>query len=304
MPEILERDEELERLGRLVAQAEGTRLVLVEGPAGIGKTTLLARAGEEAGASGALVLQARGTELERDFPYGVVHQLLDARVASLGEDARAALFSGAATHAAWLFGLAEPPSALPGQDPVFSTLNALFWAFTTLSAEHGAALIVDDLQWADPGSLRFLAFLSRRLAGTRLVVLGAARGPTGEPESEVLAELRRDADVLSPAPLSGAGARALVSDRLGTDPEPEFAAACHEATGGNPFLLGELCATLDADGWAPTAAMAPRIRGLGPAGISRAVLGRLGTTGADALHLARAAAVLGDGAETATAAAL
>ena len=73
---ILERDADLAALAAAVAAAEaghGT-LVLVEGPAGIGKTTLLRAACR---GPGPRVLTARGLALEQGFPYGIVRQLLE-----------------------------------------------------------------------------------------------------------------------------------------------------------------------------------------------------------------------------------
>jgi DNA-binding CsgD family transcriptional regulator/tetratricopeptide (TPR) repeat protein len=295
---VLERDDEQRRLAAL-ASADGPRVLLVEGPAGIGKTTLLERAVEAARAGGMTVLRARGSELEQDYPYGVVHQLLDAPVAGLGADGLA----GPGEHAAWLFGRGAPPVALPGQDQEFAILNALYWTISAVAGDARLLLVVDDLQWADTGSLRFLAFLARRAEGSPVTIAGAMRAePTAA--TGILEELQRDADVLRPAPLSPAGVAGLVAEQLGAEPDPEFAAACHGATGGNPFLAMELCATLRADAWAPRAENAARIRGLGPAGIARAVLGRLGAAGPGALGLARACAVLGDGADAMTAGAL
>ena len=72
---LLERDGELESLRAALAEAangEG-RLALVEGPAGIGKTRLLAELRAAAEEDGARVLSARGSELEREFPFGVYH---------------------------------------------------------------------------------------------------------------------------------------------------------------------------------------------------------------------------------------
>ena len=73
---ILERDAELAALAAAVAAAEAGHgcLVLVEGPAGIGKTTLLRAACR---GPGARVLTARGLALEQGFGYGIVRQLLD-----------------------------------------------------------------------------------------------------------------------------------------------------------------------------------------------------------------------------------
>ena len=76
---ILERDKELAALAGAIADAaagHGT-FVLVEGPAGIGKTTLLRAACALASADGPEVLTARGLALEGDFPYGIVRQLIE-----------------------------------------------------------------------------------------------------------------------------------------------------------------------------------------------------------------------------------
>src|SRR5215218_10981196 len=95
---LLEREGDLAILGGLLAYAragEG-RLAVIEGPAGIGKTRLLEEARAAADGLGLEVLQARGGELERDFGFGVVRQLLEPRVAVAEESERAQLFAGAA----------------------------------------------------------------------------------------------------------------------------------------------------------------------------------------------------------------
>src|SRR5215207_740467 len=71
-------------------------LAVIEGPAGIGKTRLLEEARAAADGLGLAVLHARGGELERDFGFGVVRQLLEPRVAGAGASERAELFAGAA----------------------------------------------------------------------------------------------------------------------------------------------------------------------------------------------------------------
>src|SRR5262245_42091220 len=76
---LLERDRELEVVDGLVLDALDARpaVALVQGPAGIGKTRLLVEARERAGAEGFRVLAARGGELERELPFGVVRQLFE-----------------------------------------------------------------------------------------------------------------------------------------------------------------------------------------------------------------------------------
>jgi len=75
---LLEREAEISRLAGAIGGAADGRggLVLVEGVAGVGKSTILAHAREQAGAGGCLILSARGDELERAFPFGLATQLL------------------------------------------------------------------------------------------------------------------------------------------------------------------------------------------------------------------------------------
>src|SRR2546430_1766655 len=76
---LLERERELSELGQLVDEtcAGRGRLALVEGPPGIGKTRLLDALRAHASAGGMAVLSARASELDRDFPFGVVRQLFE-----------------------------------------------------------------------------------------------------------------------------------------------------------------------------------------------------------------------------------
>ena len=97
---------------------------------------------------------------------------------------------------------------------------------------------------------------------------------------------------------------ALVSERLGQDAAPAFSAVCHSATGGNPLLLVELLKALAVEGVQPEVAHIGVVADLGSAAVSRAVLLRLRRLPNDAIALANAIAVLGDGADCATAAAL
>ncbi len=84
---IVERDNEVGLLGMLLGDAVGGegRVALIEGPAGIGKTRLLAEAREQAGAQGMAIVSARGSELEREFPFGVARQLFEGALADPAE---------------------------------------------------------------------------------------------------------------------------------------------------------------------------------------------------------------------------
>jgi DNA-binding CsgD family transcriptional regulator len=86
----------------------------------------------------------------------------------------------------------------------------------------------------------------------------------------------------------------LIRLAFGTDVEPAFAAACHEVTGGVPFLVRELLREIAEERIEPEAAAASRVAGLAPRAVSHSVVHRLSRLSASARELARAAAVLGE----------
>src|ERR687889_2940415 len=98
--DLVEREREIAALAELLdaAPAGEGRVAWIEGPAGIGKSTLLAESRRRAASSGGQVLAARGSELEREFPFGVVRQLFEGVVADPGP-ARRALDGAAAPPA-------------------------------------------------------------------------------------------------------------------------------------------------------------------------------------------------------------
>jgi DNA-binding CsgD family transcriptional regulator len=305
---LLERERELEALTAAVEAAGAgatAGLMLVEGPAGIGKSRLLAEIRRLAGERKLLVLSARGGELERDFPFGIVRQLFESRLVEDGAQAR--LLSGAAATAGPVFGLQgeRVDGEVPGEG-TFATLHGLYWLTVNLSAERPLLLAVDDLHWCDRASLRFLAYLARRLEGLPLVLAGSLRPSEPGADQALLGEMTSDpqAQVIVPGPLTAAAVAEVVRDRLGEGVEAPFAEACHASTHGNPLLLNELMKALVADRVPPDAAHIDVVAELGPRAASRAVLLRLARLSSDAVEVARAISVLGDGVELTVAAAL
>ncbi|MGD0197590.1 MAG: AAA family ATPase [Solirubrobacteraceae bacterium] len=291
---LLERDRELAAidglLSRAVAQDGG--LLLVEGPAGIGKTTLLAWARERARRAGLPPLHARGGELEREFPYGIVRQLLESPVRTATASRRRRLLSGAA-------GLATPVivGAQADEEPAgeFALLHGLYWLVANLAAQSPVALIVDDAQWADAASLRFLIHLARRLEGLPVALIASIRTAEEGSASPLLHGLQGspDAAVVTVEALSDTAVARLLTADFGRRPATSFVAACRVAAGGNPFLVHELAASLIADGIGPDAEAAAGVGSVGPSTVARATLGRLGHLSEDAVAMARAIAVLG-----------
>ncbi len=301
---LVEREREMDALTALLdALAEGQpRMALIEGPAGIGKTRLLSELREAAQGRRIASLGARGSELEREFPFGIVRQMLEP--ALMARPNRTELFEGAAEIAGAVF---EPPdSGSLGGDASFAVLHGLYWLILDLVGDEPLLLTIDDLHWCDRPSLRALAYVTRRLEGLPLLIVATVRSTEPGTDPALLAEIAQDpmSERIHPGPLSPAAMPALIERRLGAAPDVAFAAACHEATGGNPLLLDELLKGLAAEGIEPRGARAGVVRDLGPRAVSRAVLLRLARLGDGDVAVARALAVLGEGAELAELAAL
>ena len=298
--QLLERDRELEvataAIARALARAGG--VLLIEGPPGVGKSKLMAAIRTTARKSALTVLEARGAALEHEFAFGVVRQLFE-RVAMPGRvENPEALFAGAAGMAATLLGDGHVGKPADVGDPSFGFLNGLYWLTVNLADRGPLLMSVDDAHLADAPSLRFLAYLSRRLEGLPVLLVAAGRSP--DPEGEALwRQLAEDpvAEVIRPRALSETAAAVMVRERLGAEAADEFCRACHRATGGNPLFLRELVGALQDAGTDATNASASAIDEVGPAAVSRFVLHRLERLGPAATELARAVAVLGGDAD-------
>jgi hypothetical protein len=123
---LLEREAELGRVRELIeAAAEGRgAAAAVVGPAGIGKTSLLAAAQELSRELGLSCLSARGGELEQDLPYGVVRQLFELPLHRLPDAERRSALEGAAALAAPVVSV-ETTAEVRGADSAFAVIHGL-----------------------------------------------------------------------------------------------------------------------------------------------------------------------------------
>jgi DNA-binding CsgD family transcriptional regulator len=298
LPLILEREEELGAIEALLRGASGGegRLAVIEGSAGIGKTRLLAAARELALGIDFEVLTARGGELEGEFTFGIVRQLFEGPLAAATADVRTELLSGAAELSARLFESTSVDAARAGPESPFAMLHGLYWLAANFALRNPTLLVVDDLHWADEPSLRWLLYLAHRLEGLPLVLLVGTRPPAQADAPALVSEFVADPAgvVIRPRSLSQVSAAALARDRLGDEPDPAFAAALEEGSGGNPLYLVALLDAVRRQGLSPTAEHAPHVLALGPRAVSYGVSTRLARLPAEATDLLRAAAILGD----------
>jgi DNA-binding CsgD family transcriptional regulator len=308
---LYEREKELAAISLALSTAcEGTgSLLVIEGPAGIGKSRMLAEARALAASLGMAALTARGVELERDAPFGVAAELFaGAAGAAVPDGERARLLSGHASLAAPLF----DPAAAPTAEPL-ALVRGLYWLTVNLAVgtpapvdaaavsgrsgpppPAGLLIEVDDAQWADQPSLSYLAYLAARideLPAVLLITVRSGEQAAGQPALDWLRD-RSGHQVLRPMALSPEAVERMVLAEFPAA-ESAFSTACAEVTGGNPFLAGELLRALRADGVAPTGDSAARVRSMVPESVLRSVLVRLTRFGASAGQLAQAVAVLG-----------
>ncbi len=235
---LLERDAELARLrAHLEAATTGHGgMAAVIGPAGIGKSSLLAATREAAVEGGSLILEARGGELERDYGFGVARQLFERVVTELPAARRRTVLKGAAARAAPVVGAGESHASAEFEDS-YAVLHGLYWLTAGLSQRVPCVMVVDDLHWADAASLRFLAYLQRRLESHQIAVVVASRPAIESPDPVALERVIAAPGVasISPPPLSEQAVEALLAAVIERG-EDELVRSVFDATGGNPFL--------------------------------------------------------------------
>ena len=248
--------------------------MIVEGPAGIGKTALLGAAGALARDRAAIVLAARGAPLERSLSYGVVRQLFEPAALGSGGLESGELFAGAAALAMRAFA-DEPSQPASPEDVSFATLHGLYWLTANLASRELLLLLVDDCHCVDGPSLRFLAHLGARLEGLPVFVLATVRDGDRAIAPDLLDEfLSLTSETLRPSPLCAGAAARIVRTQLG-GATGRFCRACHAATGGNPLFLRALIASFVADGGEPGDDAAGRVTQFGVRSVARLLAKRL-----------------------------
>jgi DNA-binding CsgD family transcriptional regulator len=234
---VIGRAAELRALAAFAREIEdGSAVLVLEGDAGVGKTTLWRAALDSAGERGWRVLAARPASAEASLALAGLGDLL----ADALDDVLEVLPSPQAEALRVALLLERPRAPLDARLLGVSTVSAL----RALQAAGPVVLAVDDAQWLDDASARVLAFAWRRVAGARVGLLLARR--TGEPLPVGLAELE-PLERLVVGPLALDETHRLLRDRLGVVFPLPALRRVHSVSGGNPFFALEVGRRYDAD---------------------------------------------------------
>ncbi|MFI6321694.1 ATP-binding protein [Nonomuraea sp. NPDC050556] len=223
-------------IGRAAASHGG--LVLVTGEAGIGKTTLVSSAAEEARELGALVLSGACWDSESAPGYWPWTQVARGIRRGIPREEWQAL-----------------PPLLEGDDE-FKLFDAVTTGLVALTELRPVVVVLDDLHWADPASLRLLEFVAKHTWFERLLLVGTYRD--GEASAERLLPLEAKATMITLTGLGPAEVGELVNRTVGGSLAADLVAEVHRRTGGNPFFV-EQTARLWRSGGSITA-VAPGVR--------------------------------------------
>jgi DNA-binding CsgD family transcriptional regulator/tetratricopeptide (TPR) repeat protein len=292
------REAELTVLAELIVALDWTERALmlqVAGEPGIGKSRLLAELAAQAAARGHLVLSGRAAEFEAEHPFGVFGDALDDWLLGRDRDRLEALAAGLAAELAIVFpafgALTSARAPELQQEERYRAYRAVRGLLSALAQDVPVVLVLDDMQWADPGSVELIShLLVHPCQGRVLVALGFRPAQVSAQLSVALAAARRDqgARRLDLAPLTPAAA----GDLLGPEVSPQVNERLYRESGGNPFFLLQL---------ARGATLAGRRSVAGGAGGSKvpdtvraALASELSSVSAPALVLLQGAAVCGD----------
>ncbi|HEX6725667.1 MAG TPA: BREX system ATP-binding domain-containing protein [Gaiella sp.] len=288
------RDPELEQLNAaLEGLAEGAAAcITVEGEPGIGKTHLLTVFRRRAEEAGCLALAGSATEFERELPFGVWVDALDAYVASQELDLGEGWNAEVVEELSRVIPSVRPPSSSgPAMvaDERYRSHRAVRRLLELLADERPLVVVLDDLHWSDEASIELLAGLLQRPPEAPVLLAIAfrtGRAPARLSTALAIPSVRR----IRLAQLDDAQATELLGEV-----DPRAAEAMLRHAGGNPFYLEQLRRARE-DGavrGAPDAGA--DVAGVSvPTAVAASLANELASLPADELALLRSAAVAGE----------
>jgi len=234
---VFGRETEFESVRRLLEGTGNPAALVIEGEAGIGKTTLWRAGIELATKSSWRVLSCRPTVSEAGLSFTAVADLLE----PVAREALPLLPPPQRQALAAALLIEGPADAHPSSRAVgAAVLNVLM----ATAAEERVLLAIDDSQWLDPASVAALAYAVRRLPPERVALLETLRVPHAEPLELNTRRPMLVVEQLEVGPLDMDALHAVVRARLEVRVPRPTMFRVHEVSGGNPFYAVELVRSL------------------------------------------------------------
>ncbi|QDY77942.1 AAA family ATPase [Streptomyces qinzhouensis] len=248
-------------------------LVLVTGEAGIGKTSLVTEAAREARRHDALVLSGTCWDSDSAPGYWPWVQILRALRRAVGGEWDAVEAAAGGRLGALL---GEDPglrtlAPADAQEPTdaFPLYDAVTTALVTAAQRRPLVVVLDDLHWADPATVRLLAFAAQHTWYERILLIGAYRDAEVEAPEHPLRPLllplaSRASATLRLTGLDRDGVAALIALFAGGEPEDKLVDEVHRSSGGNPFFIEQTVRNWLGDGPDLPAPPGSTLAGSGP----------------------------------------
>jgi tetratricopeptide (TPR) repeat protein len=247
---------QLRELWQRALKSQG-HMALISGEPGVGKTRLAREIIVFAQIHGATVLQGGCYEFEASTPYLPFVEALRHWVAAQTPDALRQALGGTAAELARLAPrIAEVLGPLPASAPLspqeerLRLFDSVARLFQKIAADRGLLLFLDDLHWADHGTIAMLHYLLRNLRDERLLIVGAYREielDRVHPLSAALVDWNRErlATRVSLGRLTLDDMSRMLAAMFGqVDVSQEFVEAMQRETEGNPFFAEEVVKAL------------------------------------------------------------
>lgn len=288
---IFGRDTELRGLDALFADNAVARLAVVLGPPGIGKSRLACEAAARAHEQNCVVIYGACNEGPAT-PYRVIIDAFTAVRLTAGVDERFARLAEDVVEHLATHDEAEPGTPRPRTDR-FAAIAA---AVDHFAGSRTLVLVVDDVQWADTGSVRVLEQLLELVARVRVIATARTVGIDEADVGAMLARLRtKDRAFFVPVGGLELPDVAAALGEHGVDaPDSTLVSAVHGATGGNPLYVREVGRHLAVAGRPALTVDGPLLEAIGlPRGLTELIDANVARLGAPARRVLEVCAVIG-----------
>lgn len=302
--ELVGRSREMDLLTSALDEAASGkgRLVMLAGEAGMGKTRLADEITWLAGEHGALIAWGRCWEdggAPAYWPWmQVIRSLIDGTATDqwLETTGRNTPFIARIVPEVGKITDDTAPVIATQDEDRFALFDAVATVFRSVSKDRPLVVVLDDLHAADEASLRLLRFIARGLRAARALVVGtfiehASGGTPGA--KELMSSICREGDVLRLRGLEDDAIARLCEKTMGAPPSGPALAAITEATGGNPYFVGEAVRLEATEGGLhrPDLSLGFKV----PKGAKEVMRRKLAPLSDDVLNVLSAAAVVGRG---------